>query len=370
MEIRNTVRGGITAFAVVVLGTLSTAAGPAVAHGWRVEVDFEDGTEGANAEGPDAFNAARSGTFYDRAQAHGGSQSAISTIEAATTGPGWGGSWRFPGAVREGGEVWYRVWVYYPDGFDFSCGCSEGIKFMRLWTQPGGTTDGSTEGSWDYYLSTSGAVMATGVNGPEFYGNHPWPHEDIRGLGGPIETGSWHAYEHYVKLSSVSGEAIIRAWRDGVLIFEDTESATLTTDNSEVYGSSIWGYWNNTAPRTQSAWVDDVVITNEAPGAVDAFGNAYIGIGEAPPAPGDGGIADAGTSLPDASVDSGTGDGGLDPEDAGGEADSEVGGGDAGASPPEAMGGCSAGGQGSPKGLLFTCMIAMAAVFRRSRRST
>jgi hypothetical protein len=254
-------------------------------HAWVINKNFEEGVVGQKAN--NGFSEAFTSTKYTDEKVLSGKKAIKSTVEKGSYGFGdWGGSWKFPGEVREGGELWYRVWVYYPAGFDFSCGCTEGIKFLRIRTK---SSSGAFEGSWNLYLQAKGVVIATGVNNKQFYENHPWPFKDIRGLGKPITTGEWHAYELYVKFSSVPGKGIIRAWQDGELVFEESKTATLKSSTSKASLATIWTYWNNSAPKTQSAYLDDVIITNERPSAKDANGNPFIGTGSvkftSPPKP-------------------------------------------------------------------------------------
>lgn len=243
---------------------------------WVLKADFESGTVGEKADGNDGFyGRGYKNTLYSDKQARTGGQSAISTIREGHDGfSEWGGAWSLPSKLTEGDEFWFRVWVFYPDGFSFNCGgCSEGIKFLRTRTY---SPSGKFEGSWDYYLRNDGPLMATGVNSKIFYSNVP--SAERRGIGEPVTTGTWHAYEHYIKFSSTPGKGVIRAWQDGKLIFEHTATATLASPDSIVKEASIWTYWNNLAPKTQSAYFDDVIMTNEKPGKSDAYGNAFIGI--------------------------------------------------------------------------------------------
>jgi len=245
------------------------------AQAWVLDAGFEDGTVGQKADGDDAFyGRGYKSTLYSAKQSRSGKQSAVSTIREGHDGfSEWGGVWSLPKQLGEGDEFWYRVWVFYPNGFSFNCkGCSEGIKFMRTRTQ---AQSGEFEGSWDYYIRNDGPLMATGVNSKTFYSNVP--SDERRGIGEPVTTGTWHAYEHYIKFSSTPGKGVIRAWQDGKLIFEHTATATLKSSTSVVRDASIWTYWNNLAPTTQSAYFDDVVMTNERPSNTDEHGNPYIG---------------------------------------------------------------------------------------------
>ena len=176
--------------------------------------------------------------------------------------------------LHEGEELWYRAWVFFPNGFDFNCNCSEGVKFMRVATK---SSSGAHEGYQNFFISNNKMVIASSVNLKIFYTNNPVG--TIRSIGEQITTGRWHAYELYIKFSGVPGKGIFRAWQDGNLIFEDKRTATMNSTTS--YADFVWifTYWNNKAPRTQSAYIDDVVITNQRPNNVDSRGNPYIGVG-------------------------------------------------------------------------------------------
>lgn len=248
------------------------------AFAWVIHADFEDGNTGAKADGEDGFSGgAFKTTTYSTEKARSGKQSAKTTITQGTTGfSEFGGQWIFPSKLREGEEMWYRAWVYFPSGFDFSCsGCSEGIKFMRVATK---SSSGEHQGYQNYFVSSNAMIIATSVNSKDFYGR--WPVNEIRGIGDQISTGTWHAYEQYIKFSGVPGKGIMRTWQDGKLIFEDTETATLRSTSSTADFAWIFSYWNNNAPKTQSAFIDDIVITNERPDNLDSKGNPYIGVGD------------------------------------------------------------------------------------------
>ena len=94
------------------------------AHAWVINADFENGAVGSGeAQGSNAFSDAFSNTIYTNKLAHGGSLAAVTSITEGQTGFGqWGGKLRFPKVLVEGDQIWFRVWLYYPAGFDFTTG--------------------------------------------------------------------------------------------------------------------------------------------------------------------------------------------------------------------------------------------------------
>lgn len=260
---------------------------------WTVSADFEypqaTANTVANLPNPDSFHDAAGQSRYADTPALSGSMSGSVTATAGETGFGrWGGTFTFPEPLAQGDEIWYRVNVYYPTGWTFQCnGCNQGLKFMRIATT---SATGGNQG----YLSTliGGGVGVSGVSAGTtgglinvdsevpngFYDGHVTMAERF-GVGTPIQRDQWHTYEMYVKFSSVRNQAIYRVWQDGNLIFEDKISGTLVSPTSISGRAMIYTFWNNGAPKTQTSYVDDIVITNEVPGRRDAHGNPYIGVG-------------------------------------------------------------------------------------------
>lgn len=252
------------------------------AFAWTITADFEEGKIGDKAESPstDAFHIVAGHSQYASTPALSGSQSGSVTATAGNTGFGvWGGGFNFPSNLKQGDQIWFRINVLYPEGWDFSCdGCRQGMKFMRIHTA---TSGGSNEGFYNTLIkgsSTGGLITADSeVLGSEFWINNG--NGDVFDKGTPVIRGKWHTYEQYVKWSSVPGEGIYRIWQDGNLIFEDLKTATLRSSTSISDYIYLYTYWNNGAPRTQTSYVDDVVVTNEVPSKKDANGNPYIGVG-------------------------------------------------------------------------------------------
>lgn len=250
---------------------------------WTIQRGFEDGAPGVKAETPDSFDGAagRSSFTNNAALVLDGTMSGTVTALQNEEGFGnWGGAFDFPTPLREGSEVWFRVYVMYPTGWDFSCGnCSQGMKFMRIHTV---SPSGGNEGYMDNLImgsTTGGRITASSeVNDVAFWNNNGGA-AGLQGLGTDIARNRWYAYEQYVKWSSVPGQGVYRIWQDGKLIFEDTKTATLRTSSSLSDFIYLYTYWNNGAPRTQTSYVDNIVITSDKPSNRDANGNPYIGVG-------------------------------------------------------------------------------------------
>lgn len=259
------------------------------AFAWTITADFENGALNTKAESPtEGFHNAAGHSRYISAPALSGHQAASVKATEGETGFGlWGGRFVFPEMLGEGDQVWYRANVYYPTGWDFSCGgCTEGLKFLRIHTRKGlafGATN-SNEGNHTILIkgNTVGGLVSTNteVNNAKF--------GFARGIGTPVQRDQWHTYELYIKFSSIDTEGIYRVWQDGYLIYEKIYP-TLVSSTSISDQAFLYSYWNNGAPKTQISYADDIVITNEVPGRKDAHGNPYIGVGAsiyiAPPKP-------------------------------------------------------------------------------------
>jgi len=248
------------------------------AFAWVVSAGFEGGTVGTRAESPnpDAFDEAAEDSKYVDSPVLTGNQAGSVSINQGEEGFGdWGGILNFPTDLGEGDELWFRVNVYYPQGWEFRS-VGEGLKFMRVAT-------GANEGFHTVLIkgdTTGGLVYVNSeVNGDDIFddnGPYPWP--ALRNLGTDVVRDQWTTYEMYLKFSSVRGEGIYRVWQDENLLFEGLETATLKTANSTSSAAYLYTNWNDGAPRTQRSYVDDILITNETPGKVDAFGNPMIGM--------------------------------------------------------------------------------------------
>lgn len=263
-------------------------------NAWTVTKDFEDGAVGTKAQSTkDSFDGVAGGSKFSNARSVSGNQSAEVSIQAGTEGFGkWGGSFTFPSHLKDGDEIWFRSYFYFPAAFDFSS-TGMGLKTMRIHTANSG---GGNEGYMDLLIRDK-LVLWSEVASADFSANNPSKASGgvnasgfKRGAAGKtVPKGTWHVIEQYVKFAAKPKAGIYRAWQDGKLVFEDLETYTLRSPTSKSDFIYMFTYWNGNAPKTQSAYVDHVVITSDQPNTTDSFGNPFIGTGDlnftSPPKP-------------------------------------------------------------------------------------
>ena len=242
------------------------------ASAWVIDADFERGVIGEKADGDDGLTGAFKYTIYTNKVVRSGKQAAEVGIDAGSMGFGtWGGSFKYPSNLGNGDELWFRVWAYFPKDFSFYCGgCTQGVKFMRIHTA---ASDFSNEGYHSILLKDN-IIVDSEVTGKIFHSNNG----SKKSAGQNITTGAWHAYEMYIKFASTPGQGIYRVWQDGNLVFEDTITQTLKSSSSISDLIYLFSYWNNGAPKTQQAYVDEIVVTSTRPSDIDSHGNHFIGL--------------------------------------------------------------------------------------------
>lgn len=262
---------------------------------WTITADFENGAPGAIAQAPttaDAFHGQAGDSKIISTPVFSGVQAASVTATKGESGFGtWGGGIEFPSDLKQGDEVWFRVVVRYPDGWTFGCNsCTEGMKFMRLHVA---SSSGSNRGYIHTFIRKNNdgedhLLVSTEINnknsspaGNSLQDNYP-ANFDRADFSPKIERDRWYTFEMYVKFAA-DGSGAYRLWQDGELVFEADHYQSLisSTDKSDrVY---IYTYWNNGVnkdggpPQTQTAYIDDIIITSDTPANVDSQGNPYIG---------------------------------------------------------------------------------------------
>ena len=261
-------------------------------NAWTITKDFEDGVVGERAQSADSFDGTAGASKFSDVRAVSGNQSGEVNIKAGQEGFGqWGGSFDFPD-LKDGDEIWFRVFYYFPTTFDFSAG-GMGLKTMRIHTSDASS---GNEGYMDLLIRDK-LVVWSEVASSDFGANNPGGDiEQVNAsgfnrnrVGKVVPTGTWHVIEQYVKFASKPNPGIYRVWQDGKLVFEDLETYTLKSSSSKSDFIYLFTNWNDGAPKTQNAYVDYIVITSEPPGTTDSFGNPFIGTGDlellAPPKP-------------------------------------------------------------------------------------
>jgi hypothetical protein len=241
--------------------------------GWTVALDFDDGRLGQPAVGADAFDAVPMGTaptYYSDAHVFSGTSAAEINVAGGDTL--YGGIKEFPTKLRVGDELWIRFRVYWPAGFDWSA--NPWLKFFRVHTR---SPERDNEGYMDWY-----------INNPEV-GTHP-PfqlikefHDQWRLFGDTRDAprrGAWETYEAHYVFDSVpaaeGGRGLAQVWKDGRLLGEFDDIRTLESDQSWAHSFQMWD-WNGGAPKDQTWYVDDVVLTTRRPAGRDADGNPMVG---------------------------------------------------------------------------------------------
>ncbi|WP_185234534.1 hypothetical protein [Teredinibacter franksiae] len=242
---------------------------------WEIVKDFNVGTEGTKAEGATAFDSSAGDSILSTANVREGQFAAKLQIQAGETAFGrWGGVIDFPTALHKGEELWVGMDVFFPEGFDYSTNNGY-LKFIRFRNKK---SDGTHTGYLDNLIvmpsrnSGTFALLKEGLSYVLEYGSQG---------AQPIPQGEWFRYEIYMKLDEVpvknGGASVVKSWLNGALIVEQTEIMTLGAATDEVVSFYLFTYWNNGAPKDQHMYVDNIIITNEKPSAIDGWGNSRIG---------------------------------------------------------------------------------------------
>lgn len=267
-------------------GSANASATVAVGTGWFVHIDCENGAIGTQVAqgGADEFTQTFSSTLYSNAEVGTGSESCQMGITQGSDGWGqWGASYVFPSPLQNGSELWVRVSLFVPAGFDMST--NDGmLKFMRVLTASPGVTD---EGYHDLLVASPGfESWSSGI------GNWTSPYiynfegaANLIGVGtvsaNSLAAGQWETYEMYLKFSPVGkdagGQGEIRIWKNNQLLLDRTSAPTLVQSTSFAELFYVFTYWNGNAPATQSLYVDDIELTNQTPANRDANGYPFIG---------------------------------------------------------------------------------------------
>ncbi|MBW2465336.1 MAG: hypothetical protein JRH11_27055 [Deltaproteobacteria bacterium] len=233
-----------------------------------VHDDFEEYGEGGRPTGGFSRTTATS------EQAYRGTQSARMAIEPGDNGGfgDWGAEYSIDPAVPKGGEVWVRVYAYWPSSFAFSA--SPYMKFLRLHNRDGA---GENDGYNDLYIDDADGPSTVLRCIKEVH--DVWQTDE----GPALPRDAWEHYEMYLYVDDVpvdsGGQGRFRIWRDGALVFDRTDVPTINTADGTVDLFLLFTYWNNEMPPSNHVFIDDVTIATSAspPPNRDAAGNAFIG---------------------------------------------------------------------------------------------
>ena len=159
--------------------------------------------------------------------------------------------------VPVGGDVWWRMYIYLPSGWQWG---PNWVKGLRTWYSEGHGT------YFGWHASGSIVIMAESPSAryDQNMGN------DFTSTG----DNTWHSYEYYVGNVGTSNQ-IHRGWIDGVLVLEEIGIAHGV--GSSVVDFRFMDTWNNGAPQSQTCYIDDIIITTDTPSNQDVYGNYMIG---------------------------------------------------------------------------------------------
>lgn len=258
---------------------------PTATAAWTTQIDCQHGTNGTRVPqgGANEFTNAFTKTIYSSTVVTTGKVSCQMGIAAGTDGwDSWGGIYDFPSHLGPGSELWIRLSLYVPAGFNYTA--NPWLKFMRVHTGSATSNDKGfidllfnppTGTVWDYATKMSVTDPFT-----FYYEGKPIPHAlGVRGQNGVVP-GKWETYEIYYKFDTVSkmngGTGEVRIWQNNELLADLTDQVTLKDSTTYADSFFLFTYWNGMAPATQSVYVDDITITDDTPSNRDANGNPCI----------------------------------------------------------------------------------------------
>lgn len=265
----------INVFLLIAFSALSSFA---IAADWMRTLTFESGSLGVKAEGgSDLFDGAAGKSYtscgQNEIQPLKGKCVQLNVIAGSEAFGTWGGIISFPQKAYKGETIWFLVHTYMPTGFDYHAyAAGNRLKFLRIHTAD---SAGKNIGYNDIYFEGVGSVNPLAYI---YEGEQRWfkiggkPHFPV--------FDQWESYEFAVTLDTVpvskGGKALIRFWKNGVLLEEIKDRITLKFDNAYADAAYLFTYWNGGAPKTQSMYVDEITVTNKATN-VDLEGNSYVG---------------------------------------------------------------------------------------------
>jgi hypothetical protein len=259
---------------------------PLSASAWTWDNNCEGSSAGAlvSTASLTGFTDPFSQTTYSNTQAATGKMSCKMGINSGSDGWGiWGGTINFPSHIANGGQVWARVSLFVPAGFNVAT--NDGLlKFMRIHTANSG---GSNVGYHDLLIASGGSTEynASGKALPSpayVYNFEGIPNLNAVGSMSANGTayGKWETFEMYIKFDSVAkangGTGEVRVWKNNQLLLDNTSQATLVSGSDYADQFFVFTYWNGNAPATQSLYTDDIIATSDTPSNKDSAGHPCL----------------------------------------------------------------------------------------------
>jgi hypothetical protein len=220
--------------------------------------DFEGYADGISLSTGKPFGAAGRTTASGE-KAHRGDRSARMAIHQGDKGGfgRWGGIIPINPALPRGTEIWVRLYVLWPQDFEFSA--SPWMKFIRLHNR---TANGKNGGYNDLYVDNADDGKSVLRTIKETHDR--WKTYD----GPPLPRNRWENFEVYLFIDNESvdagGQGRFRVWRDDELIFDRTDVPTISTVDGVIDYLYLFTYWNNETPPMNHVFIDDLVIATSA----------------------------------------------------------------------------------------------------------
>lgn len=219
---------------------------------WLMNLNFEVGQVGTKATGSYALTNSFSKTLFTTDLSRSGAMSMIATVSKDQNGlKESGGSIYYP-TVNDGKSFSIKYFVYIPSSYIVKSATGNGFEIMSLY---------SNDGSITMYVGENGISVANKIGGPDYYKYMKDTYGDWKGISKPFPRDRWVPIEVKLKLSSTKGE--MRVYFDNDLVLEDLQSKTITSPGDYFYWGRILTYWEGLAPKDQSLYFDDIIITNQ-----------------------------------------------------------------------------------------------------------
>jgi hypothetical protein len=250
-------------------------------YAWSIDENFNDGVVGQSVQQGGAMDDAAGGTKYSDEQSLEGGLAAKMSIAAGQTGFGsWGGIVNFPSSLNSGDRYWVQFYMYIPSDFRIYTPTNGSLKFLRVRTV---TPNGSNAGYNDFQ------IMDDGTNDDAVYRyikEGVWDRGWMQ-VGRANERSTILPRDQWFKVElalsfgvtplSEGGNSYVRYWVNDKLVWNGTGAQTLSGSDHIADALYIFTYWNGEAPKSQSLYIDSLVMTSDTPSNRDSQGFAYIG---------------------------------------------------------------------------------------------
>lgn len=189
-------------------------------------------------------------------------------------------------AFVAGTDLWLRMYVYFPSDFCFSYGSNGdgwgATKWFRVQSTAGRSTIelGSGGGSLSNanYAFKAGPTCGSTIG---MFGDinemgaatSPFPKWTPELGGKAIQRGVWQALQVQWHFGD-GASGFIRGWIDDVYLGQSNH--TTLPAGARVTDLVLGDYWNGGFPKDQAFYIDEIVVSTQAPNTVDSGGRPFI----------------------------------------------------------------------------------------------